>query len=111
MSAFPQLSTAQVKNLLQGRSSGLMTDPVTIIEITPAPAVYYEFTAQTDITIRHNGQRYVQATVYNTDFYEMPPARIRSKLYGYDETDPDDPFYYVRIVFAQSESGVVRITL
>ncbi len=62
------------------------------------------------VTVRHDGPLFVEVSVYNAQNYQMPQLRIKSVQHGYDETDPDDPFYYVTITFHQLESGTIRIT-
>lgn len=110
MSNFPQLSRAQVLNLMQSQRSALEIDS-SLILVQNYSYIVKQFEDVTELTVPHNGGRYVVATLYNTDHYQFPPARIRSIHYGLDETDPDHPFYYVHIEFHQPESGVVRITL
>ena len=110
MDRFKQLSRAQVLNLMQSQRSVLDLDgDLTIVQ--QYNYIIAPFTSATELTIPHSGGRYVVATLYNTSYYQFPPARIRSIYYGLDETDPENPFHYVRIEFHQPESGVVRITL
>ncbi len=103
------LSKWQLLNLRTGHAT--FTLEPTITPGVDASTVLMGFIDETVVTVPHRGGRYVQVSIYNTDYYKMPELRIESVYYGYDETDSDNPFYYVTITFHQPESGVVRITI
>ncbi|MCZ7556779.1 MAG: hypothetical protein M5R41_10305 [Bacteroidia bacterium] len=108
---FHTLSKAQIRNLLQGGSQTSVVENVTIVQQV-AQAVIIDFEDAESMLVIHPGpHRWVQVTIYNTDHYQLPPERIASIHYGHETTDPDNPYYYVAIVFHQPESGIVRVTL
>jgi hypothetical protein len=104
------MSKAQIRNLQQLANSATVVEQEVIHTQSEASSIIVPFEDAPSIYIPHPGSsRFVEVTIYSTDYHKFPEMRIDNIFFGVkDELNSSN---YITITFHQSESGVVRITL